>query len=266
MRCSQISIPTNQHCNQQTLRPNIVIITSNPHNLNTNTNSAEIASISIMSQILSNDSLQKLYCQLAQADIKLCVTKKRVKNFNFRLKPHTLNMSAPLFATDPQIAQALEQRLGWIFSQHEQLIRQVQIRQVQKKPPQDEALMLWGVRQTSEQTWSLTETQKVAYYRQALAQVMPDLFAKWQPIVGAYANETRIKKMRTRWGSCNTRAKRIWLSAYLAPYPLECTEYVIVHELCHLHHPNHSPAFWQEVKSAMPDYRRWHDQLAGKLD
>ena len=94
---------------------------------------------------------------------------------------------------------------------------------------------------------------------------MPALFAKWQPIVGATANETRIKKMRTRWGSCNTRAKRIWLSAYLPAYPIECTEYVIVHELCHLHHPNHSREFWQAVKAAMPEYRRWHDLLAGRF-
>ena len=70
--------------------------------------------------------------------------------------------------------------------------------------------------------------------------------------------------MHTRWGSCNTRAKRIWLSVYLPAYPIECTEYVIVHELCHLHHANHSPAFWQTVASAMPDYRQWHNILAGK--
>ena len=108
------------------------------------------------------------------------------------------------------------------------------------------------------------EAERIEWYRRELQQVMPDLFAKWQPIVGAYATETRIKKMTTRWGSCNTRAKRVWLSVYLPAFPIECTEYVIVHELCHLHHANHSPAFWQEVKRAMPDYKRWHDKLAGK--
>ena len=108
------------------------------------------------------------------------------------------------------------------------------------------------------------EAERIEWYRRELQQVMPDLFAKWQPIVGAYATETRIKKMTTRWGSCNTRAKRVWLSVYLPAFPIECTEYVIVHELCHLHHANHSPAFWQEVKRAMPDYKHWHDRLAGK--
>ncbi len=199
--------------------------------------------------------------QLAQAGIKLCVTRKRVKNFNFRLKPMLLSMSAPLFTTDKHIAHALQQRLPWVISQHERLITQ----QAQSQQQQDGAFLLWGEPQSISQSQAMSEAQKIEYYRQALAQVMPALFAKWQPIVGATANETRIKKMRTRWGSCNTQAKRIWLSAYLPAYPIECSEYVIVHELCHLHHPNHSPEFWKAVKTAMPEYRRWHDQLAGKL-
>ncbi|WP_329958691.1 M48 family metallopeptidase [Psychrobacter sp. I-STPA10] len=206
-------------------------------------------------------SLDAMQQQLAQAGIKLCVTRKRVKNFNFRLKPMLLSMSAPLFTTDKHIAHALQQRLPWVISQHERLITQ----QAQSQQQQDGAFLLWGEPQSISQSQAMSEAQKIEYYRQALAQVMPALFAKWQPIVGATANETRIKKMRTRWGSCNTQAKRIWLSAYLPAYPIECSEYVIVHELCHLHHPNHSPEFWKAVKTAMPEYRRWHDQLAGKL-
>jgi predicted metal-dependent hydrolase len=110
----------------------------------------------------------------------------------------------------------------------------------------------------------LSHDEKISYYRQQLLEVMPALFDKWQTIVGVTANETRLKKMHTRWGSCNTRARRIWLSVYLPAYPIECTEYVIVHELCHLHHANHSRAFWQTVATAMPDYQRWHNMLAGK--
>ena len=206
-------------------------------------------------------TLDDLQQQLAQAGIELCITRKRVKNFNFRLKPSRLNMSVPTFATDKQVAHALQQRMHWIISQHEQIIK----RQAQKNQQQDDPVLLWGARQSNKHSQKMTEQQKIELYRQELEKVMPDLFSKWQPIVGATANETRIKKMRTRWGSCNTRAKRIWLSAYLPAYPIECTEYVIVHELCHLHHPNHSREFWQAVKTAMPEYRRWHDQLAGKF-
>lgn len=208
-------------------------------------------------------TLYEMQQQLAQVGIELCITRKRVKNFNFRLKPATLNMSAPIFATDKQIAHALQQRMQWVLSQHEKIIQ----RQAQKKQQQDQdkPVLLWGAIQPDKLNQSMTEPQKIEFYRQELAKVMPALFAKWQPIVGATANETRIKKMRTRWGSCNTQAKRIWLSAYLPAYPIECTEYVIVHELCHLYHPNHSREFWQTVKAAMPEYRRWHDLLAGKF-
>jgi len=145
---------------------------------------------------------------------------------------------------------------------HPQVLEQYKRQQFPSKESStaDSTLLLWGIKQP----FTLNHDKKIAYYRQHLSEAMPALFAKWQPIVGATANEIRLKKMHTRWGSCNTRARRIWLSVYLPAYPIECTEYVIVHELCHLHHANHSSAFWQTVATAMPDYQHWHDMLAGK--
>jgi len=200
--------------------------------------------------------------RLAQAGIELHVTKKRVKNINFRLKPHTLMVSVPIFINPEQIRQAVAKRVPWAIAHHSQVLEQHQ-----RKPllplqtsTADSLLLLWGIAQP----FVLSHDEKIAYYRQALSAVITALFDKWQPIVGASANEIRLKKMHTRWGSCNTRARRIWLSVYLPAYPIECTEYVIVHELCHLHHANHSRAFWQTVATAMPDYQRWHNMLAGK--
>ncbi|WP_227429106.1 M48 family metallopeptidase [Psychrobacter sp. I-STPA6b] len=198
------------------------------------------------------------YQMLMQAGIHLNISRKRVKNINFRLKPHTLSVSVPLWTSDKVLVDALQQRLDWVLSQHQKLLQQ-QTLTVQQQA--DNHLWLWGEVQDKH----LDESEKLALYRQELSQVMPELFAKWQPIVGVTASETRIKTMRTRWGSCNTKARRIWLSTYLVAYPQMCTEYVIVHELCHLHHANHSPAFWAQVKQAMPEYKRWHDHLAGKL-
>jgi predicted metal-dependent hydrolase len=200
--------------------------------------------------------------QLAVAGIELQVTKKRVKHINFRLKPNLLTVSVPPTISSAQVVQAIAQRLPWALDHHPQLLAQQQRKQqkfsdatVVTRP-----IMLWN----KPQNITLNNQQKIAYYRQQLSLVTPALFAKWQPIVGAYANEVRYKKMHTRWGSCNTRARRIWLSVYLPAYPIQCTEYVIVHELCHLHHGNHSRAFWQTVADAMPDYQQWHNKLAGK--
>ena len=221
---------------------------------------------------VSSQALPKAYqlvCERLSADgIRLEVTRKRVKNINFRLKPNLLVVSAPKSISDAHIAAALTRRLNWVLTQHPKvLIGYQNSQQIQQGNQQQtsssmdpQIVKLWG-KPVDE---LLTESQRLKLYRQALGEVMPALFAKWQPIVGQSASEQRIKKMSTRWGSCNVRARRIWLSVYLPAYPLECTEYVIVHELCHLHHANHGAKFWSEVKSAMPDYKRWHDMLAGK--
>ena len=204
--------------------------------------------------------------RLAKAGIELHVTKKHVKNINFRLKPHTLTVSVPRVISAIQIEQAIAKRVPWAIANHTQVLEQYKRNQhrssddVKNPSNSDSRLLLWGCAQQ----FSLNHDEKMAYYRQQLTDVIPALFEKWQPIVGATANEVRLKKMHTRWGSCNTRARRVWLSTYLPAYPIECTEYVIVHELCHLHQANHSPAFWQAVATAMPDYQRWHNMLAGK--
>ncbi|GAF57934.1 zinc metalloprotease [Psychrobacter sp. JCM 18902] len=206
--------------------------------------------------------LEKSIQHLAQAGIELHISKKRVKNINFRLKPHQLLVSVPLFISPAEAAQAVMKRVSWAIANHPQVLEQYKRQQLAlaQALTADSTLLLWG----KEQPFTLNHDEKLAYYRQHLSEVIPALFAKWQPIIGATANEIRLKKMHTRWGSCNTRARRIWLSVYLPAYPIACTEYVIVHELCHLHHANHSRAFWHTVATAMPDYQHWHDMLAGK--
>lgn len=210
----------------------------------------------------SSPLLESAIQHLAASGIELHISKKRVKNINFRLKPHTLMVSVPIFISRTQIAQAVIKRVPWAIESHAQVLEQYKRKRnvSNVSSPADNPLLLWGITQP----FALNHDEKIAYYRKHLSTVFPALFEKWQPIVGAQANEVRLKKMHTRWGSCNTRARRIWLSVYLPAYPIECTEYVIVHELCHLHHANHSAAFWQTVATAMPDYRQWHDMLAGK--
>ena len=207
--------------------------------------------------------LQSTIQRLSAADIELQIQQKRVKNINFRLKPNLLSVSVPLTINAEQIAQVIDKRVDWALTHHQHVLERYERKQQLATTPQlltSQPLMLWG----EAQPFTLNEHEKLAYYRQQLSIVIPDLFEKWQPIIKAQAQEIRIKKMHSRWGSCNTRARRIWLSVYLPAFPIECTEYVIVHELCHLHHANHSPAFWQTVATAMPDYQRWHDMLAGK--
>ena len=149
---------------------------------------------------------------LAQADIELHISKKRVKNINFRLKPHKLMVSIPISLSSAQTAQAIEKRVPWAIANHPHVLERYKRQQIPSQQSKkeystaDSTLLLWGV----EQSFTLNHDKRIAYYRQHLSEVMPALFNKWQPIVGAYANEIRLKKMHTRWGSCNTRARRIW--------------------------------------------------------
>ncbi|UNU73942.1 M48 family metallopeptidase [Moraxella nasovis] len=207
-----------------------------------------------------------LKAQFAHHGIWLIITKKSVKNINFRMKPNKLYVSIPHLLNPNQAISLIESRLAWAIDVNAKLIQQ---NTAQTSP------ILWG-RPLDIQAYcdkngiktddiKLSNTHKqnllMVIYRQALQGKLPILAQTWQPIVGRCASEIRLKKMTTRWGGCNTHSARVWLSIYLAAYPYECTEYVFVHELCHLHHANHSKAFWQSVEQAMPDYRKWHNIL-----
>lgn len=75
---------------------------------------------------------------------------------------------------------------------------------------------------------------------------------KWELVLGVHAKELRIKKMRTRWGSCNIEAQRIWLSFALIYKPDICLDYVVLHELVHLVEKNHTRKFWSIIDKVFP--------------
>lgn len=196
---------------------------------------------------------------LARHGITLQIELKSVKNVNFRLKPQVLIVSAPKQIPPAVLFSAIADRVDWAINRHQSLIASKTLAYTPN--PSANQVFLWG-KPVSDPNLR-HEANRLARYRRELWQVLPYLLDKWQPIVGKYANQVRLKKMHTRWGSCNVAAKRIWLSVYLPAYPLECCEYVLVHELCHLHYADHGDGFWQCVQSAMPDYQKWHDLLNG---
>jgi predicted metal-dependent hydrolase len=92
------------------------------------------------------------------------------------------------------------------------------------------------------------------WYRDQLKLVIPPLLAKWEPIIGVNAKEWRIKAMKTRWGTCNIQAQRIWLNLELIKKPSICLEYVLVHELVHLLERYHNARFKAYMTNFMPDW------------
>lgn len=94
-----------------------------------------------------------------------------------------------------------------------------------------------------------------AFYRTELKADAAPMMATWEARLGVQASALRIRRMATRWGSCNTRAGRVWLNLELAKRRPELLECVVVHELVHLLVPDHGPRFKAIMTSALPDWR-----------
>ncbi len=99
------------------------------------------------------------------------------------------------------------------------------------------------------------------WYRQQLKQQIPPLISLWEPLIGVSIGEWGVKKMKTRWGSCNIKAGRIWLNLELAKKPQKCLEYIVVHEMTHLLERYHNGRFKKLMDTFMPDWRIYKDIL-----
>jgi len=99
------------------------------------------------------------------------------------------------------------------------------------------------------------------WYRAQLKKIVPGLIAKWEKKIGVQSNEFGIKKMRTKWGTSNIEAKRIWLNLELAKKPVECLEFIIAHELVHLLERSHNQVFVNYMDKFMPKWRFYRDEL-----
>ncbi|WP_282782621.1 M48 family metallopeptidase [Phaeodactylibacter xiamenensis] len=99
------------------------------------------------------------------------------------------------------------------------------------------------------------------WYRTELKKIVPRLINKWEKRIGVKANDHGIKKMRTKWGSCNTQAGRIWLNLELAKKPKSCLEYIIVHELVHLLERSHNQRFVRLMDEFMPKWQFHREEL-----
>lgn len=99
------------------------------------------------------------------------------------------------------------------------------------------------------------------WYRKLLKLKMYELFDKWEGIIGVHANETYVKNMNTRWGSCNVEKKRIWINLQLAKKSIRCLEYIIVHELTHFLERRHNRRFKEYMTTFMPDWKERNKEL-----
>jgi len=91
--------------------------------------------------------------------------------------------------------------------------------------------------------------------------MIPAYINKWESKMGVTVSEFAIKKMRTKWGTCNANAGRIWLNLELAKKPTQCIEYIVVHEMVHLLERSHNSRFVAYMDRFLPNWRHVKNEL-----
>jgi predicted metal-dependent hydrolase len=93
------------------------------------------------------------------------------------------------------------------------------------------------------------------WYRGLVREASRPLIAKWEPILRVSVNKVFVQRMKTKWGSCASASRNIRLNTDLAKKPVDCLEYIIVHELAHLREPTHNARFVALMDAAMPNWQ-----------
>lgn len=99
------------------------------------------------------------------------------------------------------------------------------------------------------------------WYRTQLKEMVPKYIAKWELNMGVEVNDFGIKKMKTKWGTCNIEAQRIWLNLELAKKPVSCLEYIVIHEMTHLLERNHNSRFAALMNRFLPNWKEVKEEL-----
>jgi predicted metal-dependent hydrolase len=216
------------------------------------------------------------------------VVRKDIKNLHLGVYPPQgrVRVATPLVVNDEAVRLAVIDKLGWIRRQKAKFAEQP--RQTQREMVNGESHYFLGQRyrlRVHEQAAparvavrgvasldlfvrpDTSAEQKEAvllhWYRENLKALIPPLLQKWQPILGVQASHWGIKKMKTKWGSCNPAAKRLWFNLELAKKPVSCLEYIVVHELVHLLERNHTERFTALMDGFMPSWRVCRETLNG---
>lgn len=217
--------------------------------------------------------------------LSLQLNRKAIKNLHISVLPPDgrIRVSAPENMTDTAIRMAVISRIPWIKKQQRELAAQP--RQSDREMVSGECHYFWGkgyrlslvVRAgrhelkvsggkihlfvnpgTSVENRALVLME---FYRAQLKSQVEKLISDWSKRIAIEVPDWRVKKMKTKWGSCNAGAKRVWLNLELAKKPPECLEYILVHELVHLLERKHNERFRAHMDKLMPNWRERRDLL-----
>jgi predicted metal-dependent hydrolase len=212
--------------------------------------------------------------------ITIDVTRKNVKNINLRVYPSEgkVALSCPYRTRPDKIADFAAKRISWIkkhldkgrYQAGKNTFRflngekhpvwgvEKELRVFVSKKPQHVHLNGSGTIDMHVKAGAAKHRREKLmeeWYRSELKQSIPGLIEKWEPLMNVHVKEFGVKKMKTRWGTCNIRDKRIWLNLELAKKDPVCLEFVVVHEMVHLLERLHSKRFYRLMDRFLPGWR-----------
>jgi predicted metal-dependent hydrolase len=214
------------------------------------------------------------------------VVRKNIKHLHLAVYPPDgrVRVSVPVRLTDEDVRLAVISRLGWIRRRQEMF--QSQERQSAREFVSGESHFVQGrryrldvieengpaaVRLRNNSTLELRVRPGTArdkreeilnhWYRELLKNQIAQLLPKWEKKIGVTVSEWGVRKMKTRWGTCNIEARRIWVNLELAKKPPQCLEYIMVHEMVHLLERRHNDRFLALMDKHLPNWRHMRDEL-----
>jgi len=212
--------------------------------------------------------------------------RKDIKNIHLGVYPPNgrIRMAVPLKTSDESIRLFVISKTPWIKKQQKYFLKQE--RQTPRKYVTGETHYIFGKsyrldvissnespkidikRKTHIELYvkpksTIKEKEKIFenYYRLEINKIIMKILKKWEKKVGVKVKEVKIKKMKTKWGTCNNKDKRIWLNLELAKKPFHCIDYVLVHELVHMKERKHNDRFMQLLESAYPKWQQTKNEL-----
>ena len=217
--------------------------------------------------------------------LSIDVTYKDIKHLHIGVYPPLgrVRVAAPERLDDDQVRLAVIQRLPWIKRQQEQL--RATPRQTERDMVTGESHYVWGVRyrlkvverpgrphiETDGERLVLfvaagtaPETRREQlkhWYREQLRHAIPDLVATWEKKLGVTVPKWTLRRMKTKWGSCNRQTRHLWFNVELAKKHPDSLEYIVVHEMTHYFEPGHGPRFSSLMDRHLPDWRSRRESL-----
>lgn len=224
--------------------------------------------------------------QIKVSGLAVDVVRKDIKNLHLAVYPPLgrVRVAAPLLVSDEAVRLAVILKLSWIKRQKSKFTSQA--RQSAREFVSGESHYFQGsryrlnviyhsdaarvairnkstinlyVRENSDR--EQREKVLLEWYRQQLKALIPPLVEHWEPIIGVQVADWQVKKMKTKWGTCNIAAGRIWLNLELAKKSAQCLEYIIVHEMVHLLERHHNDRFAELMSKFMPQWRLHREEL-----